>query len=140
MIDLVEGVSGTLEGTLGAVRFRDARSGRLVATLVALDGRSIPVVGTLADAEEGDMLRLSGTGVRNPKYGLQFEIGALVDPEVDAASAEAYLGSGLVHYVGPSTARAIVEALGADAIKRLLKDPDLFAAFRGMNEIGRAHV
>lgn len=134
MIDLVEGAAGTLEGTLGAVRFRDARSGRLVATLVALDGRPIPVVGTLADAEEGDMLRLSGKVVRNPKYGLQFEIGALVDPEVDAASAEAYLGSGLVHYVGPSTARAIVEALGADTIKRLLKEPELLADFRGMNE------
>lgn len=134
MIDLVEGASGTLEGTLGEIRFRDARSGRLVATLIALDGRPIPVVGTLADAEEGDALRLSGKVVRNPKYGLQFEIGALVDPEVDAASAQAYLGSGLVHYIGPSTARAIVEALGADAIRRLLKEPERLADFRGMNE------
>jgi exodeoxyribonuclease V alpha subunit len=134
VIDLVEGASGTLEGTLGEIRFRDARSGRLVATLIALDGRPIPVVGTLADAEEGDALRLSGKVVRNPKYGLQFEIGALVDPEVDAASAQAYLGSGLVHYIGPSTARAIVEALGADAIRRLLKEPERLADFRGMNE------
>jgi len=134
MIDFTEGVSGILEGTLGEVRFRDARSGRLVAGLSTLDGRAVTIVGTLAEAETGDALRLAGDVVRDPKYGLQFRIASVVNPEVDASAAEAYLGSGLVCYIGPATAHSIIEALGADALGRLIADPSLLADFRGMNE------
>ena len=133
MIDFTEGVSGILEGSLGEIRFRDARSGRLVAGFLTLDGRTVTIVGTLAEAEPGDVLRLAGKVVRDPRYGLQFSIASVVNPEVDAAAAEAYLGSGLVHHVGPATARTIVDALGADVLGRLLADPLLLADIRGMN-------
>lgn len=133
MIDFTEGVSGILEGSLGEIRFRDARSGRLVAGFITLDGRTVTIVGTLAEAEPGDVLRLAGKVVRDPRYGLQFSIASVVNPEVDAAAAEAYLGSGLVHHVGPATARTIVDALGADVLGRLLADPSLLADIRGMN-------
>lgn len=133
MIDFTEGVSGILEGSLGEIRFRDARSGRLVAGFLTLDGRTVTIVGTLAEAEPGDVLRLAGKVVRDPRYGLQFSIASVVNPEVDAAAAEAYLGSGLVHHVGPATARTIVDALGADVLGRLLADSLLLADIRGMN-------
>jgi len=133
VIDFTEGVSGILEGSLGEIRFRDARSGRLVAGFLTLDGRTVTIVGTLAEAEPGDVLRLAGKVVRDPRYGLQFSIASVVNPEVDAAAAEAYLGSGLVHHVGPATARTIVDALGADVLGRLLADPLLLADIRGMN-------
>jgi exodeoxyribonuclease V alpha subunit len=133
VIDFTEGVSGILEGSLGEIRFRDARSGRLVAGFITLDGRTVTIVGTLAEAEPGDVLRLAGKVVRDPRYGLQFSIASVVNPEVDAAAAEAYLGSGLVHHVGPATARTIVDALGADVLGRLLADPSLLADIRGMN-------
>jgi exodeoxyribonuclease V alpha subunit len=133
VIDFTEGVSGILEGSLGEIRFRDARSGRLVAGFLTLDGRTVTIVGTLAEAEPNDVLRLAGKVVRDPRYGLQFSIASVVNPEVDAAAAEAYLGSGLVHHVGPATARTIVDALGADVLGRLLADPLLLADIRGMN-------
>jgi exodeoxyribonuclease V alpha subunit len=133
VIDFTEGVSGILEGSLGEIRFRDARSGRLVAGFLTLDGRTVTIVGTLAEAEPGDVLRLAGKVVRDPRYGLQFSIASVVNPEVDAAAAEAYLGSGLVHHVGPATARTIVDALGADVLGRLLADSLLLADIRGMN-------
>jgi exodeoxyribonuclease V alpha subunit len=133
VIDFTEGVAGILEGSLGEIRFRDARSGRLVAGFLTLDGRTVTIVGTLAEAEPGDVLRLAGKVVRDARYGLQFAIASVVNPEVDAAAAEAYLGSGLVHHVGPATARTIVDALGADVLGRLLADPSLLADIRGMN-------
>lgn len=135
MIDIREGVVADLEGVINEIKWRDTRDGRLAADLELSDGRIVTIAGILGgNPEVGSPVHVHGVFVRDERYGLQFHIEGTVDPELKAASTQAYLGSGLVPYVGASGAAAIVDALGADAIEVALADPDRLLEFRGITK------
>lgn len=75
------------------------------------DGTS--VVGNLPKLNEGDRVELSGGWVKHPKYGKQFKVESvnISYPTTDSGIIK-YLGSGMIHGIGPVTAKRIVSKFG----------------------------
>ncbi len=91
------------------------------------DGTSI--VGNLPKLNEGDRVELTGNWVEHPRYGEQFKVETanISYPTTDAGIIK-YLGSGMIHGIGPVTAKRIVGTFGErtleifdDNIDRLLE-------------------
>ncbi len=75
------------------------------------DGTSC--VGTLPKLNEGDRVELSGNWVEHPRYGKQFKIeSANISYPVTESGIIKYLGSGMIHGIGPVTAQRIVSKFG----------------------------
>lgn len=132
MLELREGERGTVGGTVVEIRWRDPRNGRTVAILETDDGRHLTIVGTLARAEAGDEIEVIGVVERDPRFGLQVAIEATIDPVLDAEIAYGYLASGLVPFIGPAGARAVVGQFGTDTMRVLREDPAALTAIRGI--------
>ncbi|MFH1060470.1 MAG: ATP-dependent RecD-like DNA helicase [Pseudomonadota bacterium] len=84
----------------------------------------VTVVGRMPGVNEGMEVKVRGRQVLHPKFGPQVEaeeVEALAPS--DAEGVRRYLSSGLVKGVGPVLAGAIVDALGANAIDIILKNP-----------------
>ncbi len=75
------------------------------------DGTSC--VGNLPKLNEGDRVELSGGWVEHPRYGKQFKIESanISYPTTDLGIIK-YLGSGMIHGIGPITAKRIVSMFG----------------------------
>jgi len=75
------------------------------------DGTS--VVGNLPKLNEGDRVELSGGWVEHPRYGKQFKVESanISYPTTDSGIIK-YLGSGMIHGIGPVTAKRIVSKFG----------------------------
>ncbi len=75
------------------------------------DGTSC--VGNLPKLNEGDRVELSGNWVEHPRYGKQFKIeNANISYPVTESGIIKYLGSGMIHGIGPVTAQRIVSKFG----------------------------
>ncbi|MBU0473962.1 MAG: ATP-dependent RecD-like DNA helicase [Bacteroidetes bacterium] len=75
------------------------------------DGTS--VVGNLPKLNEGDRVELTGEWVKHPRYGKQFKIETanIAHPTTESGIIK-YLGSGMIHGIGPVTAKRIVNHFG----------------------------
>ncbi|MDA3860672.1 MAG: ATP-dependent RecD-like DNA helicase [Melioribacteraceae bacterium] len=75
------------------------------------DGTSC--VGNLPKLNEGDRVELSGDWVEHPRYGKQFKVKSanISYPTTDSGIIK-YLGSGMIHGIGPVTAKRIVSHFG----------------------------
>lgn len=79
-------------------------------------------VGTMLNPYPGDTVKLHGVWTTHAKWGRQFKFASYESQlPADAAQAEAYLSSGRIAGIGPSTARAIVAHFG-DATLQVLDD------------------
>ena len=113
-----------ITGVVNSIIYRNAENGWTVLELALDSGEKLTVVGTLALANAGERLELTGEYTSHPKYGSQFKASAYHTLAPATLSAiEAYLGSGLIKGVGPATARAIVAAFGMDTLRVLDEDP-----------------
>ncbi|MCF6271485.1 MAG: ATP-dependent RecD-like DNA helicase [Melioribacteraceae bacterium] len=75
------------------------------------DGTSC--VGNLPKLNEGDRVELSGSWVEHPRYGKQFKVeSANISYPVTESGIIKYLGSGMIHGIGPVTAKRIVSKFG----------------------------
>jgi len=79
------------------------------------DGTS--VVGNLPKLNEGDRVELSGGWVEHPRYGKQFKVESanISYPTTDSGIIK-YLGSGMIHGIGPVTAKRIVSKFGESTL------------------------
>jgi len=79
------------------------------------DGTS--VVGNLPKLNEGDRVELSGGWVEHPRYGKQFKVESanISYPTTDSGIIK-YLGSGMIHGIGPVTAQRIVSKFGESTL------------------------
>jgi exodeoxyribonuclease V alpha subunit len=79
------------------------------------DGTNI--VGNLPKLNEGDRVELSGGWVEHPRYGKQFKVETanISYPTSDAGIIK-YLGSGMIHGIGPVTAKRIVSKFGEETL------------------------
>ena len=134
MIDFRAGEAGVVEGKINAIRFRAPRDGYTVATLELMDGRRCTIVGRMAEAVIGTEVMLEGQFVINERFGLQFMVGSVLNPIADGEIARAYLASGVIPYIGPVAASAIVDAFGSQTLPILARDPTRLLAFRGVTE------
>ncbi|MEA4971967.1 MAG: ATP-dependent RecD-like DNA helicase [Candidatus Metalachnospira sp.] len=103
----------TLEGTVEDVIFQNNENGYAVFDLTTDDGDKVICVGIVPQLNRGENIKLAGSMVIHPSYGLQFKIEYYeqVVPS-SAAAVEKYLASGTIKGVGPKTAKRIVDKFG----------------------------
>jgi len=107
----------------------------VVRLLDEASGRSITVVGPLAQLTEHQRLKISGKEAEHPRFGTQVKAESFetIAPST-TEGVEAYLASGLVKGVGPATARKIVKVFGTDTLRVLDQEPERLRAVRGLGE------
>ncbi len=106
----------TITGIVDIYLFYSESNGYSVFKLE--DGTS--VVGNLPRLNEGDRVELTGNWVEHPRYGTQFKVETanISYPKTETGILK-YLGSGMIHGIGPVTAKRIVSAFGEATIEIL---------------------
>ena len=134
--------SVTLAGTLRGILYSAPSSVYLVGRF-EVEGELFPIVATgeMFAPSIGDSYLLHGEWIQHPKYGRQFRFASyeIAYPST-REGVERYLGSGLIRGIGPSTARKIVDAFGADAIDVLNADIDRLREISGIGSKKLARI
>ena len=117
----MEQVEASVLGTI----YRNDDNGYTVLT--AREGRrEITVVGTLPELHPGEQAVFTGEWISHPTYGRQLKCTAVaLQKPTTLLGIERYLGSGIIHGVGPSTAKAIVAHFGEDTLRVLSEHPEM---------------
>jgi len=124
----------SLTGVVERLTYHSQESGYSVARLKAAGERDlITIIGSFANIQPGQTLKLSGFWREHPKYGAQFQVVKYQETKpATLTGIEKYLGSGLIKGVGPVTAKRIVAHFGLDTleivetkIERLIEVPGI---------------
>ena len=124
----------TLEGTIERFTFRNPDTGWAVLRLAEeSSGKTVTVVGPMAQLKEGQRLRISGQEDEHPKFGPQIKVDSFeaIAPST-TAGIEAYLASGLVKGIGPATAKRIVAEFGEETLSVIEAAPHRLRRVRGL--------
>ena len=129
-----------IQGILDRITFQNEDNGYTVARLLSQskEKERITVVGFLSSVPVGSTLSLTGTWVRDSRYGKQFKLQSyeIVKPNT-INGIERYLGSGLIKGIGPTFAARIVSRFGLKTLDILESDPDRLSEVAGL---GRTRV
>ncbi len=116
----MEQVEASILGTI----YRNDENGYSVLT-ARVGRREITIVGTLPALTPGEQALFSGEWVEHPQYGRQLKCtGCQLQKPTTLLGIERYLGSGLIHGVGPSTAKLIVAQFGEETLTVLSEHPE----------------
>lgn len=116
----MEQIEASILGTI----YRNDENGYTVLT--AREGRrEITIVGTLPELHPGEQAVFTGEWISHPQYGRQLKCTAVaLQKPTTLLGIERYLGSGVIHGVGPSTAKKIVEHFGEETLTILSEHPE----------------
>jgi len=93
-------------------------------------------VGYIPGPRLGRDYRLTGEWKTHPKYGEQFAFSSFEELAPTGANAIcAYLSSGLIRGVGPSTAKAIVAKFGDDTLNIISQQPEKLTQVSGIGPV-----
>ena len=123
-----------LTGQIEQVTYFDEGSGFTVAR-VRVDDRptSVTVVGRLLDPRPGEVLAMRGEWVVHPAFGEQFKVNEFkMHVPVTAQGILRYLGSGMIHGLGPEMASRIVHQFGDQTLQVIENDIDQLQKIRGI--------
>lgn len=113
---IAKGVFMTLTGSVYNIIYRNEQNGYTVFEL-GNDSELTTVCGCFASLSEGEHIQVEGQWKQHKDYGLQFAAtGYKTVRPSSLRDIEEYLASGVIRGVGPSTARAIVDTFGPDAL------------------------
>ena len=116
----MEQVEASVLGTV----YRNADNGYSVV-MARMGRQEITIVGTLPELTAGEQAVFSGEWVEHPQYGRQLKCTACqLQKPTTLLGIERYLGSGLIHGVGPSTAKLIVQHFGEETLTVLSEHPE----------------
>ena len=118
-----------LQGQIERITYCNEENGYTIAK-VKVSGRKdlVTIVGNLLAPNPGEVIKMSGEWVHNPKYGQQFKViqyKSLVPASV--TGIEKYLGSGLIKGIGPIMASRIVKKFGTDTLDIIEHDIEKLA-------------
>jgi exodeoxyribonuclease V alpha subunit len=124
----------TVSGYVEHIIYRNSENGYTVME-VATKEKTLTLVGTLMDIEEGECVEVSGHMIQHPVYGEQFSVSSfVVKPPEDLASIERYLASGAIKGVGPTLAGRIVEKFQKETFRIIEEEPERLAEVYGISE------
>jgi exodeoxyribonuclease V alpha subunit len=136
----------TLEGVVERITFRNAESLYTVARfrsdrVVPGRGSNFTVVGPFSSVNPGERFRVTGEWVTHPEYGIQFRV-QQSEPVLPATEngLVRYLGSGMIHGIGPSTAARLVERFGLAATKVIESQPERLTEVEGIGPVKAARI
>lgn len=114
----------TITGVLERIIYFNEENAYCVAEVQTTDSKHpVTVLGALPGVQCGETLQLNGAWTRHPQHGDQFKI-ANFKSQLPASvhGIRKYLGSGLVHGIGKSYAKKIVDHFGADTLRVISED------------------
>lgn len=114
----------TISGVLERIIYFNEENAYCVAEVqVPNSKRPVTVLGPLPGVQCGETLQLNGEWTRHPQHGDQFKI-ANFQSKLPASvhGIRKYLGSGLIHGIGKSYAKKIVDHFGADTLQIISED------------------
>lgn len=123
-----------LSGTVEDIIFSNPSNGYSVCEL-AVGGELITVTGFLPDITEGDSISAFGGYVTHPEYGEQFKA-EYYEKNLPSTESEIekYLASGMLPSIGKSTAHAIVEKFGENALTVIENEPQRLLEIKGLSQ------
>jgi exodeoxyribonuclease V alpha subunit len=133
-------VPTTLTGEVERVTYENEETSFRVLRVGSFEGPGAPrgacaVVGTFQAVGPGTRVRITGEFVRDARHGEQFRAEVLVPVAPSTlVGLEKYLGSGLIHGIGPGFAKRIVAAFGMDSLKVLDSEPERLREVPGIGE------
>jgi exodeoxyribonuclease V alpha subunit len=125
-----------LQGQIERITYFNEENGYTVAK-VKVYGRNdlVTVVGNILSPTPGEVIKMKGEWVNNPKYGEQFKVvnyKSLVPASV--SGIQKYLGSGLIKGIGPVMAKRIVKKFGENTLEVIEHDIQTLAEVDGIGE------
>lgn len=125
-----------LSGTVKTIIFRSEDTGFTVLELTDQSGDEITAVGEMPLAGVGERIELTGEWTEHRSYGPQFRATACKTLSPATLSAlKNYLSSGLIKGVGESTAGAIVQTFGMEALDVLENEPERLTEVPGIGRV-----
>ncbi|MCQ2553148.1 MAG: ATP-dependent RecD-like DNA helicase [Clostridia bacterium] len=92
-------------------------------------------VGSMPNPRLGRTYKLTGEWKNHPKYGEQFAFSSFEEIMPSGADAiRAFLSSGIIHGIGPISARAIVKKFGDDTLRIIEEEPERLAEVNGIGK------
>lgn len=114
----------TIKGKIKNYVFRNDNNNYSVARVITDDESLVTIVGYLPKISEDVIYEFSGNWVTHQSYGRQLKVETFKKAEAQSLSGLiSYLSSSFFTGIGPKTAEKIVEALGTDAIDKIMDDP-----------------
>lgn len=132
----------TLEGVVQRIVYENAENGFLVGRL-AVEKHTEPVtfVGTLAAVSEGETVRIQGRWVEDKRFGRQLRVESLESlVPTTLEGVEKYLGSGLIHGIGPAFAARLVAAFGLETLRVIDEHPERLRKVPGIGAKRAAQI
>lgn len=128
-----------LEGTIEKIVFFNEENHYTVAQFSEDDNPApITIVGTLANANPGEMYRLRGQWVVDKRFGKQFKVKHFESIlPTSCKGIEKYLGSGMIKGIGPAYAKRLVKKFGEQTLDILDNEIDRICEVAG---IGRKRL
>lgn len=121
-----------MEGVVEHVIFENRDTGYAVFEVNA-GGELHVVTGPVGEVNAGESVTLYGRFETHPAHGPQFKAESCeASMPQDLAATLAYLSSGALPYIGPATAKKIVERFGADCLEVIANDPLRLTKLRGI--------
>ncbi len=126
----MEKLCGIVEGII----YENPANGYTVCD-VSSEGKLYTLTGCMPGLSEGERVEAYGEWKRHPEYGEQFNVRMFErkNPETED-EIEMYLGSGILPYVGKSTARKIVERFGKEALEVIENSPERLTEIKGITK------
>ncbi|TVP82464.1 MAG: ATP-dependent RecD-like DNA helicase [Puniceicoccaceae bacterium] len=114
----------TISGVLERIIYFNEENAYCVAEVQLPNSkRPVTVLGPLPGVQCGETLQLHGEWTRHAQHGDQFKIASFQSKlPASVHGIRKYLGSGLIHGIGKSYAKKIVDHFGADTLKVISED------------------
>lgn len=121
-----------LEGVIEHVIYENAETGYAVFEVDA-GGTDVVVAGNVGSVDNGMSVTAYGRMVNHPSYGEQFRAETCeASLPQDTAALLSYLSSGVLPYIGPSTAKKIVARFGEDTLNVISETPQRLCELKGI--------
>lgn len=121
-----------LEGVVEHMIYENAETGYAVFEVNAGD-QDVVVAGNVGSVDNGMNVTVYGHMVNHPSYGEQFRAESCeASLPQDTAGLLSYLSSGVLPYIGPSTAKKIVQHFGEDTLTVIGETPQKLCEIKGI--------
>ena len=123
-----------LFGTVERITFQSPETGFTVARLAVPRKKDlVTIVGSFAQLQPGESLRLLGDWKVNPQHGMQFQVKEChIETPTDAIGIQKYLESGMVRGIGPTFAKRIVDRFKEKTLEIIGEEPDRLLEIEGV--------
>jgi exodeoxyribonuclease V alpha subunit len=114
----------TITGVLERIIFFNEENAYCIAEVSVAEGKQpVTILGNLPGVQCGETLKINGEWTKHVSHGDQFKV-ASFKSQLPASihGIRKYLGSGMVHGIGKSYAKKIVDHFGADTLRIISED------------------